>query len=112
MEKESKRVIKDGEVAVCYVPGYDSADWVYWEDDDLKETLMFHPAIVNMILNNEQHLIDKQWLIDNLGEKYGNVDTSAADRLEIEWVPQGSIVTINEYGGYVEIYDENTYFKA
>ena len=108
-----KRVVKDGKVAVCYSPGY-GAGWSSWAEDELQETLMFHPAIVNMILEGKQNLIDEQWLIENLGKEYEYIYTGDVQTLTIEWVPQGSLVRINEYDGYesVEIYDNDNYFIA
>ena len=108
-----ERVVKDGKVAVCYSPGF-GAGWSSWADDELKETLIFHPAIVNMILEDKEHLINEQWLVDNFGEEYKYVCTYGAHDLVIEWVPQGSLVRINEYDGYesVEIYDTDNYFMA
>lgn len=108
-----ERVVKDGKVAVCYSPGF-GAGWSSWADDELKETLIFHPAIVNMILEDKEHLIDEQWLVDNFGEEYKSVCTYGANDLVIEWVPQDSLVRINEYDGYesVEIYDTDNYFMA
>lgn len=108
-----ERVVKDGLVAVCYSPGY-GAGWSSWADDELQETLIFHPAIVNMVLEGKQNLIDEQWLFDNLGEEYEDVCTLGVEDLTIEWVPQGSLVRINGYDGYesVEIYSDDNYFVA
>ena len=108
-----KRVVKDGKVVVCYSPAY-GAGWSSWKDEELQETLMFHPAIINMILEGKEDLIDKQWLVDNLGKEYEHVCTYGVKNLTIEWVPQGSLVRINEYDGHesVEIYDNNNYFIA
>lgn len=108
-----ERVVKDRKVAVCYSPGY-GAGWSSYADDELQEVLIFHPAIVNMILEGKQNLINEQWLIDNLGEEYEDVYTGDVNDLVIEWVPQGSLVRINEYDGYesVEIYNTDNYFVA
>lgn len=108
-----ERVVKDGKVAVCYSPGF-GVGWSSLEDKKLQETLMFHPAIVNMILEGTEDLIDKQWLVDNLGEEYKHVYTGNVKNLAIEWVPQGSLVRINEYDGSesVEIYSDDNYFIA
>lgn len=108
-----KRVVKDGKVAVCYSPGY-GAGWSSWADDELQETLIFHPAIVNMVLEGKQGLINDKWLVDNFGEEYDYVCTVDVENLTIEWVPQGSLVRINEYDGFesVEIYNNNNYFIA
>lgn len=108
-----KRVVKDGKVAVCYSPGF-GAGWSSWEDEELRETLIFHPAIVNMILEGKEDLVDEQWLVDNLGEEYRHVYTGGIKQLTIEWVPQGSLVRINEYDGSesVEIYNNDSYFIA
>lgn len=67
-----------------------------------------------MILEDKEHLIDEQWLVDNFGEEYESVYTGGACDLLIQWVPQGSLVRINEYDGYesVEIYDTDNYFMA
>ena len=43
---------------------------VYSEDDELREALMFHPALVNMILEGKEDLINEEWLVNNLGEEY------------------------------------------
>lgn len=108
-----ERVVKDGKIAVCYSPGY-GAGWSSWAEDELQETLMFHPAIVNMILEGKQHLIDEQWLIENLGEEYEYIYAGDVKTLTIEWVPQGSLVRINEYDGFesVEVYNTDNYFIA
>lgn len=108
-----KRIVKDGKVAVCYSPGY-GAGWSSWADDELQEALIFHPAIVNMILEGTKDLIDEEWLVDNLGEEYEHVYTGGVKNLVIEWVPQGSLVRINEYDGFesVEIYSTDDYFIA
>lgn len=108
-----KRVVKDGKVAVCYSPGY-GAGWSSWANYKLQETLLFHPTIVNMVLEGKQNLINEQWLIDNLGEEYESVYTGGANNLKIEWVSQGSLVRINEYDGFesVEIYSNDNYFIA
>lgn len=108
-----ERVVKDGKVAVCYSPGYGTG-WSSCADNDLQETLIFHPIIVNMILEGKQNLINEQWLIDNFGKEYEDVYTGGVNDLVIEWVPQGSLVRINEYDGYesVEIYSTDNYFIA
>lgn len=48
-----EKVIKDGKVAVCFSPHY-GAGWSTWADEKHRETLLFHPAIVNMVLNKKE----------------------------------------------------------
>ena len=49
------KVIENGFVAVLYSPGY-GAGWSTWNyEDGLNETLLFHPALVEMVRNNKQN---------------------------------------------------------
>ena len=44
-----EKVIRDDKVAVLYSPGY-GAGWSTWcSNDDLIETLLFHPLIVKKV---------------------------------------------------------------
>lgn len=108
-----ERVIKDGKVAVCISTGY-GAGWSTWPNKELQETLLFHPAIVDMVLNLKQREITPEWMVKNLGEEYAGVYLGGANDLEIEWVDEGTVFRIHEYDGYesVKNYDVKDYFTA
>lgn len=108
-----EKVIKNGEVAIVYSPRY-GAGWSTWASEEQRETLIFHPAIVNMVLKNKQSEIDKSWMKKNLGKEYEDVYLGGADDLCVEWVPFGTVFRITEYDGFesVEIYDTDDYFVA
>ena len=49
----TEKYIKDGKVAVAYSPGY-GAGWSTWESNNaLKDTMVFHPDIIKMILDGK-----------------------------------------------------------
>lgn len=108
-----EKVIKNGEVAIVYSPHY-GAGWSTWASEEQRETLIFHPAIVNMVLKNKQSEIDKSWMKKNLGEEFADVYLGGVDDLCVEWVPIGTALRITEYDGWerVETYDADDYFVA
>lgn len=108
-----EKVIKNGEVAICYSPHF-GAGWSTWASREQRETLIFHPAIVNMVLKDRQSEITKQWMVNNLGKEYEDVYLGGADDLCVEWVPIGTVFRIAEYDGWerVETYDVDDYFVA
>lgn len=108
-----EKVIKNGEVAVCYSPGY-GAGWSTWGDNNQAETLIFHPKIVKMVLDNRQSEITPEWLVENFGEEYEDVYCGGADSLEIEWIKEGQLFRIDEYDGYesILIINNQTCFTA
>jgi hypothetical protein len=107
-----EKYIKDGRVAVAYSPGF-GAGWSTWEfNDELKETLLFHPDIINMILSNKQSEIDKAWLVEHFGEEFQSVYCGGASNLSIEWIPVGTQFRIDEYDGsesVIELANDNIY---
>lgn len=108
------KVIKNGKVAVLYSPGY-GAGWSTWcFEDGLEETLLFHPALVEMVRNNRQNEIDEDWLVENLGERFRDVYCGGAEQLEIEWLPEGTIFRVEEYDGFesILIITHETTYKA
>lgn len=109
-----EKVIKNGEVAIVYSPRYGEG-WSTWASDEQRETLIFHPAIVNMVLKNKQSEIDKSWMKKNLGEEFEDVYFGGVADLCVEWVPLGTVFRIAEYAGWesVEIYSSiDNYFVA
>lgn len=95
----TEKYIRNGQVAVAYSPGY-GAGWSTWESNqELVETLIFHPDIINMILSNKQDEIDKNWLVEHFGEEFKDVYCGGVDTLSINWVPVGTQFRIDEYDG-------------
>ena len=95
----TEKYIRNGQVAVAYSPGY-GAGWSTWESNqELVETLIFHPDIINMILSNKQSEIDNDWLVEHFGEKFKNVYCGGVNNLSIQLIPVGTQFRIDEYDG-------------
>jgi hypothetical protein len=89
-----EKVVRDGCVAVLYSPGY-GAGWYSWHQ---REALLFHPTIVELVENGQNHLITDELVATILGtEDY--VCILGAKDLEIEWIKEGELFEINEYDG-------------
>lgn len=95
-----EKVIRDGKVAVLYSPGY-GAGWSTWcYNNDLIETLLFHPLIVEKVESGLEQEITSEWLAKQFGEDFEDVYCGGADQLEIEWLPEGTAFRIEEYDGF------------
>lgn len=95
-----KKVIRDGNVAVLYSPGY-GAGWSTWcYNNALIETLLFHPLIVEKVESGHENEITKKWLVQQFGEEFEDVYCGGVDQLEIEWLPEGTTFRIEEYDGF------------
>lgn len=92
-----QRFIKDGKVAVVIASSF-GAGWSSW-NSALKETLAFHPAIVQMVLDGRGEEIDEDWLEAHFGEEFQHGYYGANDNLTIEWLPVGTKFCITEYDG-------------
>ena len=107
------KVIKDGFVAVVIHPTF-GGGWSTWNVDELTETLIFHPSIVNAVLEGRRGELNEEWFIANFGENYRGVWTGAREEIEVVWVKEGTVFKIEEYDGAENICElsyENT-FKA
>ena len=108
----TEKYIRNGQVAIAYSPGF-GAGWSTWvPDDELAETLLFHPDIINMILSNKQSEIDNDWLVEHFGEEFKDVYCGGVDNLSIKWVPVGTQFRIDEYDGsesVIELANDNIY---
>jgi hypothetical protein len=106
-----EKVIRDGKVAVLYSEGF-GAGWSTW--NKRIEGLVFHPKIVDMVLQGRQNEIDRDWLVENLGEEYANVYCGGVDGLSIIWLPLGTMFRIDEYDGAecVVVFSPDDYFTA
>lgn len=91
------RVIRDGQVAVLYAPGY-GAGWSTWNDDTddgMEYFLLFDPTLVKMVLQNEHDRVPSY-----VESVYPDAYTSAARQLCVKWVPQGCSFRVTEYDGF------------
>lgn len=110
-----EKVIKDGKVAVVINSDYG----IGWSTQtlgisEMTETLLFHPKIVEMVLEGKQRLITEEWLVENFGENYRNIFTGSTSSLEIRWLPIGTIFRVKEYDGAetIEVYNPKRYHIA
>lgn len=106
----TEKYIKDGQVAVAYSPGF-GAGWSTW-NNEVTDTLIFHPDIINMILSDKQSEIDENWLVEHFGEEFKDVYCGGAYNLSIKWLPIGTQFRIDEYDGserIIELEKDNIY---
>lgn len=92
-----EKVIKDGQVAVLYSPGY-GAGWYSWNKEH--KELLFHPKLVAMVEAGKRAEITDAWVKENLGI---DIYTGGAEGLKIEWLPKGTAFQIEEYDGFETI---------
>lgn len=90
-----EKVIRDGEVAVLYSPGF-GAGWYTWNDED-KPEILFHPKLVEIVEAGRQREIDNEWVKENLG--LSGIYCGGASTLAIKWLPQGMAFEVQEYDG-------------
>ena len=87
------KLVRDGRVAVLYSPDY-GAGWSTWASQDIREAVMFDPAIVELV---EQEKLEELEVYVTL--KYPNMFTGGLRDLQIEWMPEGTQFIINDYDG-------------
>lgn len=92
-----EKYIKDGKVAVVIAPSF-GGGWSSW-NREIEETLVFHPTIVQMVLDGRGEEIDEDWLAAHFGEEFRYGYYGANEDLTIEWIPVGTKFCITEYDG-------------
>lgn len=90
-----EKVVRDGCVAVLYSPGY-GAGWYSWHK---REALLFHPTVVELVENGQNHLITEELVAEILGSD-AYVCILGAKDLRIKWIKEGTVFDIDEYDGY------------
>lgn len=95
--KEMKKVIRDGKVAVLVSPDY-GAGWYSWHG---MEELVYHPKIVELVLNHQQKEITKGFIAELLGiiDEDDMPHLGGAQNLVVKWLPVGTEFIIDEYDG-------------
>jgi len=96
------RLIRDGNVAVLYSPGF-GAGWSTWAEPDIREAVLFDPAIVELV---EQEKWDE--LKAFVALKYPTLYTGGLNDLHIEWMPVGTQFIVDEYDGNESIQKRDT----
>lgn len=107
------RIVKDGQVAVLYSPGF-GAGWSTWAGKDHTKDLVFDPWIVDILLSDHSQEEKTQLVTTHCLIKYPTLYLGGIDDLAIKWVPQGSEFRITEYDGSetVEIKDSCNWITA
>ena len=94
-----EKVIRNGNVAVLYSPGY-GAGWSTWcYNSALIETLLFHPLIVEKVEYGHENEITTEWLVEQFGRDFEDVYCGGTYQLKIEWLPEGTAFRIDAYDG-------------
>lgn len=91
MTKNIKKLIRNGQVAVLYSPGF-GAGWSTWNQE--VPELVFEPVIVDFVEK-------EQWeeLTTYVTLKYPDLYDGGMRDLEIAWLDLGTEFRINEYDG-------------
>ena len=98
--KGLNKVIRNGKVAVAISSGF-GAGWTTWNS----EISPFEPKVIQMIEKGMQSEITEKWCEENLGIK--DIYCGGVFGLEIEWVNEGLMFSINEYDGSESLYTED-----
>ena len=85
------RVVRDGQVAVLYSPGY-GAGWSTW-NTDLPE-ILFDPAIVELVEARKWEELESFVTL-----KYPSIYTGGLKDLSIKWLPVGTQFRVTDYDG-------------
>ena len=101
-----EKVIRDGKVAVLVSPGV-GAGWYSWNKGFPQ--CLFDPEIVALVESKQHDKIFK--LVE---KKYGDGFYAGGQvrRLEVVWLPEGTVFRIDEYDGaesIVEVMKETTF---
>ena len=90
------KVIRNGQVAVLYSPGY-GAGWYSWHND---ERLVFHPDLVALVEQKRHHEITEELIAEILEIDENEVPyLGGVKDLRVEWLELGTAFKISEYDG-------------
>jgi hypothetical protein len=100
------KVIRNGEVAVLYSPGY-GAGWFTWNKNNPE--CLYSPEIVDLLESNAP-------ITDEVCEKLFGEDfyNGGASKLVIKWLPINTMFEIKEYDGHesIELRDSTDWHTA
>jgi len=108
-----EKLIKDGNVAILYSPGY-GAGWSSWaHEPGVAEFLLFDRRLVEAAKAEATQDEVEAFLATIFGaDQY--IGTGGWDQIETAWVKQGSLFLISEYDGFESIvyYDPGNFCVA
>lgn len=90
------KVIRNGEVAVLYSPGF-GAGWYTWNTEH--PAMLYDPTVVKWVEDGEPSGEARARLEATLEEKYPSCYLGGLRDLQIRWVPVGSRFVVDEYDG-------------
>jgi hypothetical protein len=95
-----EKVIRDGNVAVIISSGY-GAGWSTWHDGPNRETLAFHPKLVELIESGQHNQETVSAVLNELldKEEAEGIYLGGVRDLSITWIPEGTKFKIEEYDG-------------
>jgi hypothetical protein len=100
-----EKIVKDGRVAVLVSKGF-GAGWSTWMNEEQADVLLFHPTLVQMVLEGKEDQITEDLCIELLGYKKGtkehkecSIYVGGKEGLYVEWIPKGCQFLIKEYDG-------------
>ena len=88
------KVIRDGQVAVLYSPGY-GAGWSTWNIEYNYKELIFDPGLVNLVSAGRE----QEEIVVYATLKWPGAYLGGLEGLDIRWVPVGAYFRINEEDG-------------
>ena len=104
-----EKYIKDGKVGVVRYCSYGNWSTQTGLSQEDRELLMFHPKIVQKVLDGKSKEITKDWVLKNLGKEF---DLYYDGYLEIIWIPVGETFALTDDGeGEIIVYKKD-FFKA
>ena len=103
-----EKVIRDGQVAVLISSGW-GAGWSTWHWGDNKETLIFHPKLVELVESEQHNANTVSAVLNELldKEEAESIYLGGVEDLTIQWLPEGIKFKIEEYDGSEYIISEN-----
>lgn len=95
-----EKVIRDGHVAVIISNGY-GAGWSTWHYGSNRETLIFHPKLVELVENNQHNVDTISAVLNELldKEEAEHIYLGGVENLKVQWLPEGTKFRIEEYDG-------------
>ena len=96
-----RKVIREGKVAILYSPGY-GAGWYSW-NREVSECISGRDIIDMVEAGRREDITDEY--CEKLFGKY--FYAGGADKLKIEWLPEGTQFIIDEYDGAESIKTED-----
>ena len=109
----TEKLIRDGEVAVLYSPGY-GAGWSTWchEDQQIRLDMLFDPQIADIVGRGAADWREQAEAIALV--KYPEAYIGGLADLQVRWLPVGTQVRVLEYDGHesIEIESEIAWITA